>query len=69
MYSIVMKNDEELPEYLTLSEVSQMLKVHPNTLRTWDKNGILKAIRIGTKRIRRYRKEDILEFVSRGYKK
>lgn len=69
MYNIVMKNDEQLPEYLTLSEVSQMLKVHPNTLRAWDKKGILKAIRIGAKRIRRYRKEDILEFVSRGDEK
>ena len=51
-----MKSEQELPEYLTLQEVSRMLKVHPNTLRVWDKNGALQAVRIGVKRIRRYRK-------------
>ena len=45
-----MKSEQELPEYLTLQEISQMLKVHPNTLRTWDNNGTLKAVRIGTKK-------------------
>lgn len=58
-----MKSEQELPEYLTLQEVSQMLKVHPNTLRTWDNNGTLKAVRIGAKKIRRYRKVDIDNFV------
>lgn len=49
---------------LTLSETAKILKVHPNTLRLWDKNGILKAVRIGVKRTRRYRKEDIEKFIS-----
>lgn len=53
----------ELPEYLTLKEVSDLLKVHENTLRNWDKNGILKAIRIGGRKIRRYKKEDIIKFM------
>ena len=59
-----MKSEKELPEYLTLHEVSQMLKVHPNTLRAWDNNGTLKAVRIGAKKIRRYRKTDIDSFVN-----
>ena len=63
-----MKSEKELPEYLTLQEVSQMLKVHPNTLRAWDNNGTLKAVRIGAKKIRRYRKTDIDSFVN-GKKK
>ena len=50
-------------EYLTLTEVCDLLKVHPNTLRNWDKNGTLKAVRIGIKRIRRYRKTDIQKFI------
>jgi excisionase family DNA binding protein len=54
---------EQVPELLTLSEACEMLKVHPNTLRQWDKNGILPAIRIGTKRVRRYKKEDIIKFL------
>lgn len=51
-------------QYYTLNEVSELLKVHPNTLRNWDANGTLKAARIGVKRIRRYRKEDIDNFVN-----
>lgn len=63
-----MKSEEELPEYLTLQDVSQMLKVHPNTLRAWDKNGTLRAVRIGIKRIRRYRKSDVDEFINKSSK-
>jgi excisionase family DNA binding protein len=54
---------EQVRELLTLSEACEMLKVHPNTLRQWDKNGILPAIRIGTKRVRRYKKEDIIKYL------
>lgn len=61
-----MKSEKELPEYLTLQEVSQMLKVHPNTLRAWDNNGTLRAVRIGTKRIRRYRKSDVGAFIEKS---
>lgn len=57
---------EEIPELLTLADACEILKCHPNTLRQWDKNGILPAIRIGEKRIRRYRKEDIAKFISEG---
>lgn len=57
------KPEQEVPELLTLQEACDMLKVHPNTLRQWDKNGVLPAIRIGTKRVRRYRKEDIIKFL------
>ncbi|NMC36271.1 helix-turn-helix domain-containing protein [Candidatus Beckwithbacteria bacterium] len=53
-----------MEELLTLSEAAQILKVHPNTLRLWDKNGILKAVRIGVKKIRRYKKEDIEKFIN-----
>jgi excisionase family DNA binding protein len=58
-----------MEELLTLSEAAQILKVHPNTLRLWDKNGILKAVRIGVKKTRRYRKEDIEMFIKEGKKK
>jgi len=57
------KKDVNMPELLTLSEACELLKVHPNTLRQWDKKGVLPAIRIGTKRIRRYRKEDIIKML------
>jgi len=55
----------QLQELLTLSEACQILKVHPNTLRQWDKKGILKAVRFGQRGDRRYRKEDILKLTNR----
>ena len=53
----------QVPELLTMKEVCELLKCHPNTLRQWDKKGILKAVRFGVKKIRRYRKEDIKKFI------
>lgn len=53
----------ELPELLTLEEASQYLKCHPNTLRQWDKKGILPAIRIGERRVRRYKKSDLKNYL------
>jgi hypothetical protein len=54
---------DKMPELLTLSQVSKILNVHPNTLRNWDTNGQLKAVRVGVKKIRRYRKDDILKLI------
>jgi excisionase family DNA binding protein len=54
-----------MEELLTLREAAQILKVHPNTLRLWDKKGLLVAIRIGQKRVRRYKKEDLEKFIKK----
>lgn len=48
---------------LKLSEVTELLNVHPNTLRLWDKKGILKAVRFGHRRDRRYKKSDLDAFL------
>ncbi len=56
-------NIDNLPEILTLTQVCEILNVHPNTLRNWDKNGQLRAMRIGVKRIRRYKKDSIMNFL------
>lgn len=45
---------------LTIKQASELLNVHPNTLRNWDKSGILKPVRIGARKDRRYKREDIL---------
>lgn len=49
---------------LKLSEASELLNVHPNTLRKWDKNGTLKAIRFGVRGDRRYKKEQVLKLIN-----
>lgn len=53
------------PELLTLKETCEILKVHPNTLRAWDKKGILKAIRFGIRGDRRYDKKNIQNFIEK----
>lgn len=56
-------SQKELPEYLTIKQASELLQVHPNTLRNWDKQGILKAHRIGVRGVRRYKREDLVKFM------
>lgn len=57
-----MNKKDELPELLTLKQACELLKVHPNTLRQWDEKGILKAVRFGARKDRKYTKEAILKF-------
>ena len=54
-----------MEELLTLKEAANILKVHSNTLRDWDKKGILKAVRIGIKQSLRYKKLDIENFINK----
>lgn len=54
-----------MEKLIKLKEAAEILSVHPNTLRLWDKKGILKAVRIGDKKLRRYRLEDIKKFIKK----
>lgn len=56
-------SQKELPELLTLKQACELLQVHPNTLRNWDKNGTLKAVRIGQRGLRRYKKADLMKIM------
>ncbi len=47
-----------MEQYLTMDEVSKALKVSPGTLRKWDKEGKLPAVRLPNGH-RRYRQVDI----------
>ena len=49
---------------LTVSEVADLLHVHPNTVRQWSDSGILKAYRFGYRRDRRFRPEEIEKFIN-----
>jgi len=55
----------DLPDILTLQQACEILNCHPNTLRNWDNEGTLKAIRFGKRGDRRYRKEDILNILNK----
>ena len=57
--------EKNIPKLLTLKEACEILKCHPNTLRQWDRKGILVAVRFGERKDRRYRKEDILKLLTK----
>jgi len=45
---------------LTTSEVARMLHIHINTARRWSNRGVLRSCRVGPRRDRRFRREDIM---------
>ena len=45
------------------AEVAYLLHVHVNTVRRWSQNGELRATRLGSRKDRRFRWEDVLEFL------
>ncbi len=51
---------------LTTSEVAHLIGVRPNTVRLWSNKGILKACRIGFRRDRRFRREDVDGFLKKA---
>jgi len=53
------KNNNNLPKLLTIRQAAEVLNVHVETLRRWDKRGKLKAIIINERGDRRYKLEDL----------
>jgi len=53
-------NLKDLPDLLTIREVSELLRVSPLTLKRWGKRGKLEAIRINSRGDRRYKKQAVL---------
>ena len=54
---------KELPEILTLKQASEVLHCHHNTLRTWEREGLIKCIRFGKRGDRRFSKEEIIRLL------
>ena len=54
-----MQKEKKDKKILTIKEVSEIIGVHQQTLRRWDEDGKLKAIRIGKMGHRKYRKSDV----------
>ena len=51
---------------LTIKEVAGMLHAHPSSVRRWAKQGLIKCYRVGMRGDRRFRAEDVNEFVESG---
>ncbi|HUD19238.1 MAG TPA: type I restriction-modification system subunit M [Patescibacteria group bacterium] len=65
MNDFISKKLEETPELLTIGQVAELFKIHPDTLRNWEKSGELVPLRVGPRKDRRYRKQDIETIVAK----
>ena len=54
------------PRMVPVGEASQILHVHPNTLRKWSDQGLIPTYRIGQRRDRRFAVEDLVTFLELG---
>jgi type I restriction-modification system DNA methylase subunit len=54
---------KEMPELLTIGQVAKIFSIHQDTLRNWEKEGILVPLRIGKRKDRKYRPQDIQAIV------
>ena len=52
-------NKDDKKKLLTIREAAQIFGVHIETLRRWDRDGKLRAVRIGERGHRRYKREEI----------
>ena len=51
--------DKAISNMLTIGEVARIFNVHPETIRRWSEQGIIKAYRIGRRGDRRFSREDV----------
>ena len=52
-----------LPELLTVTQASQILYCHPNTLRQWERQGLIKSVRLGLRKDRKFPREEIMRLL------
>lgn len=55
-----------LPILINIRQAAKILGVHPDTLRDWDNEGRLKAVRLGARGDRRWRREEIEKITKKG---
>ena len=53
---------ERISTMLTTGEVARLLNVHPNTVRRWSNQGVIKAYRVGPRGDRRFLRDNIAAF-------
>jgi excisionase family DNA binding protein len=54
------RNNHRQRELLTVSQVAELLNVHPNTVRRWAAEGSLTAYRIGRRGDRRFPRPQVV---------
>jgi excisionase family DNA binding protein len=54
----------DLVSMLSVAEVSDLLHVHPNTLRRWGELGLIPTFRVGPRGDRRYRRADVEAYLA-----
>ena len=59
------KKNTDKKELLTIREVSELFGVHQETLRRWDRQGKLKAVRVGKVGHRKYPRERIMTLMKK----
>lgn len=54
-----------MPELLSISQVAEIFSIHQDTLRNWEKEGTLVPLRVGPRKDRKYRPQDIQAIVDK----
>ena len=54
-----------MPELLTIGQVAEIFSIHQDTLRNWEKDGTLVPLRVGPRKDRKYRPQDIEAIVDK----
>lgn len=60
-----MANYQPVSSMLKVSEVSQLLHIHSNTVRRWCDRGILRAYRITSRGDLRFRRAEVIRFMTK----
>ena len=55
----IRKKLQDMPDLLSIGQVSEIFGIHHDTLRNWEKKGLLVPLRVGDRQDRRYRPADI----------
>ena len=63
------KGEKLMPEYLSICEAAELLKVTKQTLRNWDKQDKLKPHRHPLNNYRLYKKSDMVKLLNKIEKK
>ena len=54
-----------MPELLSIGQVAEIFSIHQDTLRNWEKDGTLVPLRVGPRKDRKYRPQDIQAIVDK----